>query len=133
MFKLRMPIDKVSLFAQRFRAKEPTATAPLWDGEILEVPDEFAASAKELFDKGFALTPDELKAHAVYLREETEAAGVKVGDVRLATDTESVARIALITLVAASDPSFKVDWKTKTGNFVGLDANTFHSEPTKRP
>lgn len=122
MLKLRMSLDKVSLFAHRFRDKEPNSQPIAWDGEVLQIPDEFAVSAKALFDKGFAPTPDELKAYAVYQRAEKEVAGVKVGKALVSTDSESVTRIMLVAMLAASNSALKVEWKAKDGNFIGLDA-----------
>jgi hypothetical protein len=132
MFKLRLSIDKVSLFAQRFRDKEPNSPPIAWDGEVLHIPDEFTASAKALFAKGFALTPDELKAHAAYLRGATEAAGIKVDGEEIETNSESIGRMAVFAALAADDASLKVNWKTKSGKFVAMDAAAMAKAVAKR-
>jgi len=121
MFKLNIPFEQVGLFSQRLAGKEPKC-APLWDGTSLIIPDEFAASAGELYEHGFALTLDELKAHAAYARYVKEIAGITVDGASIATDRESQSRVIGAALLAAADPQFKTQWKTKEGKFIPLDA-----------
>lgn len=121
MLTLTMTAEQVGLFSARFVVKEPKCR-PLWDGTSLMIPDEFAASARELYDQGFAHTMDELKAHAAYARFMKEVAGITVDGASIATDRESQARVIGAALQAAADPKFKTQWKTKDGKFVTLDA-----------
>ena len=131
MFKLRLSIDKVSMFAQRFRDKEPNSPPIAWDGEVLHIPDEFTASAKALFAKGFALTPDELKAYAAFVRSQTEVASVNVDGEEIAADDDSVRRITMIAMLE-SDASSKMKLKTKGGKYAVLDAAKVANAMAKR-
>lgn len=89
---------------------------------VLTVPSEFSAAAAAAMKKpGWDAPPDPkavLRSYASEKRRQIETAGIKVGDIAIATDDQSQGKIVAAYLAASRD----ADWHTLWNSVHPVDA-----------